>query len=303
MYKQIQIKSVNHSGIEEVILGKGSKDVVVRMTINKVDVNGPWGIKDWMLRVWMADTEDFANKEWRWPFGINQEDRRRLYQVSWTELMERQSIQWLEWEWNHAALRALLLVLAATHHRDFSEFTLDLQNDRWWHDSAPLDAEPAGLYVPRVTDAPRRPGRRRSPKRSDTSATSSAPSSADGSPTCGALRPRVLFRTSRLSEEPKPCEPRGSIRWGSRTHPHQVVDGDYLCDGKSHARVTGGRAENNWQWRIFPDKIECTYRHSAVEEPEHTMEDDNGLPLDPLWPMSPMSPALVEPPTPIYVEE
>lgn len=258
----------------------------------------PHGADEHELNIWRQ------NKTTLIVLHLKRKEIQEMYAaVSWLALMEGHLFTWKGYEFNHAALRALLLVLAATHHRDFSEFTLDLQNDRWWHDSAPLDAEPAGLYVPRVTDAPRRPGRRRSPKRSDTSATSSAPSSADGSPTCGALRPRVLFRTSRLSEEPKPCEPRGSIRWGSRTHPHQVVDGDYLCDGKSHARVTGGRAENNWQWRIFPDKIECTYRHSAVEEPEHTMEDDNGLPLDPLWPMSPMSPALVEPPTPIYVEE
>jgi len=284
MYKQIQIKSVNHSGIEEVILGKGSKDVVVRMTINKVDVNGPWGIKDWMLRVWMADTEDFANKEWRWPFGINQEDRRRLYQVSWTELMERQSIQWLEWEWNHAALRALLLVLAATHRKDFSEFTLDLQNDRWWHDSAPLDAEPVGPYVPRVTDAPGRPSRRRSPKQSDTSATSSTPSDANGSPTCGALRPRVLFRTSRLSEEPKPC-----ARLGSYQRPHRISNGDTVCDGTTHFGIT---LPNDYptMGHVILGLCECG----------ENSESDTGLPLEPLWPMSPV---MVEPPTPIYVEE
>lgn len=297
MYKQIQIKSIVKEGEEQVVLGEGSKDVVVRMTINKVDVNGAWGIKDWMLRVWMADTEDFANKEWRRPFSITRKRRNELYrQVTWERLMARKSIQWLEWEWNHAALRALLLVLAATHHKDFSEFTLDLQNDRWWHDSAPLDAEPVGPHVPRVTDAPRRPSRR-SPKRSDMSSSSTAPSDANGSPTCGALRPRVLFRTSRLSEEPEL-----SARLGSKQRPHRVVDGDCICDGTGHAHITAGAAAQQWGWELYDIKNdECPYNHVGKES-EHTMEDDNGLPLDPLWPISPMSGA-EEPVTPIYVEE
>lgn len=248
----------------------------------------------------LKDMPDHAAcREARIYFGGSERDD--LYsRLNWGMLMNKEEIEFQQHQWNHVAVRALLMCLAATHHKDFSEFTLDLQNDRWWHDSAPLDAEPLPPYEPKLTDAPRR---RRSPKRNASSSTSSAPSDANGSRECGELRPRVLFRTSRLSQEPMSSTRRGSIRWGSKSHPHQVADGDYLCDGVAHAHITTSRSALTWGWEITDVKNdECPYRH-AREEPEHTLEDDNGLPLDPLWPISPMSPVMVEPPTPIYVEE
>lgn len=233
----------------------------------------------------LKDMPDHAAcREARIYFGGSERDD--LYsRLNWGMLMNKEEIEFQQHQWNHVAVRALLMCLAATHHKDFSEFTLDLQNDRWWHDSAPLDAEPAGPYVPRVTDAPRRPSRRRnSPKRSDTSATSTAPSDASGSPTCGALRPRVLFRTSRLSEEPKP-----SARLGSYQRPHKISNGDTLCDGCTHFGITLP-ADYPAIGHVILGPCEC----------DEARDNDTGLPLEPLWPMSPV---MVEPPTPIYVEE
>lgn len=232
---------------------------------------------------------------------FDDKDRDDLYgRVNWIMLMNNKEVEFQQHQWNHVALRALLLVLSATHKSDFSQYTLDLETDvsRF----APLDGEPLPPYTPTLTDAPKRKQRRlRSPKRSATSSTSSAPSAASGSRTCGELQPRVLFRTSRLSEEPQPCELRGSIRWGSRTHPHQVVDGDYLCDGIRHGLLTTPQIAQRWGWELEDVKNdECLYKHSTPV-PEHTLEDDNGLPLEPLWPITPMSEG--EPVTPIYVEE
>ncbi len=293
MYKQIQIKSIMkpHEHDEEVVLGKGGAGPVICMTIRAIKEPLMYGCKPWILSVWMADTE-----EWATAVPLNKDDRARLYQVSWRELMDRESIQWLGWEWNHAALRALLLTLAATHKKDFSEFTLDMQNDRWWHESEPLDAEPCGPYVPRVTDAPRPKGKhsRRSPKPSDTSSGSSAPSPVTGlnnSNGLPPLRPRTLFRTSRLSEE----EPRKSCapRLGCRSMPHHIVDGDYATMGDGTLVELQALMRNNrqWGWGIEYD----------LKEPRHFMEDDQGLPLEPAFPISPMM-QQEEPVTPIYLE-
>ena len=228
----------------------------------------------------LKDMPDHAAcREARIYFGGSERDD--LYsRLNWGMLMNKEEIEFQQHQWNHVAVRALLMCLAATHHKDFSEFTLDLQNDRWWHDSAPLDAEPLPPYEPKLTDAPRR---RRSPKRNASSSSSTAPSDANGSRECGELRPRVLFRTSRLSEEPKPC-----ARLGSYQRPHKISNGDTLCDGCTHFGVT---LPTDWPAvnHVILGPCECTNTTAEC-----------GLPLEPLWPMSPV---MVEPPTPIYVEE
>lgn len=213
-------------------------------------------------------------------------DREEFYRkVSWSQLMNKEEAEFRDHQWNHVALRALLLVLAATHRKEFSEFTLDLQNDRWWHDSAPLDAEPCGPYVPRVTDAPRR---------SASSSSSSAPSAVSGlnrSSESHALRPpRALFRTSRLSEEepPQSC----AVRPGCRSMPHHIVDGDYatMGDGTLVELQALMRNHRQWGWGLEYD----------LKEPKHFMEDDHGLPLEPAFPISPM--VQEEPVTPVYLD-
>lgn len=281
MYKEVQLKSLDtrDDNKELVVLGKGTKDVVVRMTINATGGIGINNNKEYMLRVWMVDTEDFANKEWRWPMGLTTRERDELYKrVSWDMLMSKTSVEFHQFEWNYAALRALLLTLAATHKKDFSEFTLDLQNDRWWHDSAPLDAEPCGPYVPRVTDAPRR---------SASSSASSAPSAVSGlnrSSESHALRPpRALFRTSRLSEEepPKSC----AARLGSYQRPHKISEGDTLCDGMTHYRLSLSDG--------FPSA------DGRCLGPCNCVDCDSNLPLEPAFPISPM---MQEPVTPVYLD-
>lgn len=216
-------------------------------------------------------------------------DREEFYRkVSWSQLMNKEEAEFRDHQWNYVALRALLLTLAATHHKEFSEFTLDMQNDRWWHDSEPLDAEPCGPHVPRVTDAPRRP-------RKPSSSSSIAKFTASGSPTCepsapGAMRPRALFRTSRLSEEPR----ESLARPGSYQRPHKIANGDTACDGCTHFGLTLPE-DYPTIGHIILGPCDCD------EQQGNDSGSACGLPLDPMWPISPMSPVLEEPTTPIYV--
>lgn len=253
----------------------------------------PWGADEHELNI-TTDTKTLIQ------IHLKRKDINHLYAVvSWLDLMERHRICWKGYQWNHAAVRALFHVLSATKKHNYYMFRLDLQEDQWGYDAKMgqdevLDGEPCGPYVPRVTDAPRRNKGRCSPPHSASSSTSSAPSAVSGlnrSSESHALRPaRALFRTSRLSEEepPKSCAP----RLGCRSMPHHIVDGDYATMGDGTLVELQAIMRNHRQigWGIEYD----------LKEPRHFMEDDNGLPLEPAFPISPMMQE--EPVTPIYLE-
>lgn len=226
---------------------------------------------------------------------FDDKDRDDLYgRVNWTMLMNNKEVEFQQHQWNHVALRALLLVLSATHKSDFSQYTLDLETDvsRF----APLDGEPLPPYTPKLTDAPKRKQRRpRSPKPNATSSTSSAPSDVAGSRTCGELQPRVLFRTSRLSQEPTL-----SARLGSYQRPHRISNGDTACDGTTHFGITLP-SDYPTMGHVILGPCECTPGLEVIDEGSI---GNAGLPLEPLWPITPITPMSEEEPvTPIYVEE
>lgn len=73
----------------------------------------------------------------------------------------------------------------------------------------------------------------------------------------------VEKRKRKSTASKSSCKRDPSIRWGSRTHPHQVLDGDFICDGTgAHACIVAGSTARMYGWELGDVSCnECPYEH------------------------------------------